>query len=93
MAAITLTAGASGCPSGLAPPADIEGQRVDLDAFVRRAPSGSDSIELMVTGAKCAGCISKIERGLIALPGVTEARLNLSTQRLRVAWTPGDRAI
>lgn len=89
MAAITLTAGERGCPSGLAPPADAEGQRVDLDAFVRRAPSGRDSIELMVTGAKCAGCISKIERGLLAVPGVAEARLNLSTQRLRVAWAPG----
>jgi Cu2+-exporting ATPase len=43
----------------------------------------------MVQGAKCAACISKIERGLLALPGVSDARLNLSTGRLRVAWAPG----
>ncbi len=43
----------------------------------------------MVQGAKCAGCIRKIEGGLLALPGVADARLNLSTERLRVAWAPG----
>jgi Cu2+-exporting ATPase len=46
-------------------------------------------LELLVEGAKCASCIRKIESGLLALPGVVEARLNLSTQRLRVAWTSG----
>ena len=86
MASITLTE-APGCPSGLAP-AETE-QRGDLSAFVRRARGGEDALELMITGAKCAGCIRKIETSLLALSGVTEARLNLSTQRLRVAWRPG----
>lgn len=78
-----------GCPSGLAPPSDDAPARSNLAAFVRRDANGRDTLELMVTGAKCAGCIRKIEGGLMALPGVTDARLNLSTQRLRVAWTPG----
>lgn len=81
-------AGPAGCPSGLAPPSESE-TRADLDAFVRRDAVGRDTLELMITGAKCAGCIRKIEGGLMALPGVTDARLNLSTQRLRVGWTPG----
>jgi Cu2+-exporting ATPase len=92
MADIALT-GAAGCPSGLAPAtspaAAAAGVRSDLAAFVRRAPSGLDTIELMVSGARCAGCIAKIESGLNRAPGVEEARLNLSTQRLRVAWRPG----
>jgi P-type Cu2+ transporter len=90
MATVALDAAdAAGCPSGLAPPADVDAPRADLAAFVRRDAAGRDTLELMVTGAKCAGCIRKIESGLLGLPGVAEARLNLSTQRLRVAWTPG----
>ncbi|UPT64685.1 MAG: heavy metal translocating P-type ATPase [Hyphomonadaceae bacterium JAD_PAG50586_4] len=50
---------------------------------------GRDSLELMVQGAKCAACIRKIEGGLLAMPGVEDARLNLSTGRLSVAWTRG----
>ncbi|MEZ6024035.1 MAG: heavy metal translocating P-type ATPase [Hyphomonadaceae bacterium] len=77
----------AGCPSGLAPPAD-ERAGADPSAFVRRDTEGHDTLELMVQGAKCAACIRKIEHGLLSLPGVTDARLNLSTGRLRVAWTP-----
>lgn len=79
---------ASGCPSGLAAPAP-EIPRADPAAFVRRDAEGRDALELLVQGARCAGCISKIERGLLDLPGVIEARLNLSTGRLRVAWRAG----
>lgn len=75
-----------GCPSGLAP---AEASRADPAAFVRRDTNGHDTLELMLHGAKCAGCIRKIESGLLAISGVTDARLNLSTSRLRVAWSPG----
>lgn len=78
-----------GCPSGLAPAEERETPRADPAAFVRRDANGLDTLELMVHGAKCAGCIRKIESGLLALPGVSDARLNLSTSRLRVAWSPG----
>lgn len=44
------------------------------------------SLELVVPGMHCAGCIGKVERGLKALPGVTTARANLSTKRVTVAW-------
>lgn len=78
----------AGSPSGLAPPEQGD-TRADPAAFVRRDASGRDTLELLVKGAKCAGCIRKIETGLLTLPGVSDARLNLSTGRLRVAWTPG----
>jgi Cu2+-exporting ATPase len=87
MALVELTE--AGCPSGLAPPRDLEAPQAELKAFMRRDANGRDRIELMVSGAKCAGCIKKIEGGLLALPGVSEARLNLSTGRLKVEWTPG----
>lgn len=80
---------APGCPSGLAAPAADEARTSNLAAFVRKDTQGDDVLELMVEGASCAGCIKKIEGGLLALPGVSDARLNLSTKRLRVAWRPG----
>lgn len=73
-----------GCPSGLAPAADGH-ESADPRAFVRQK-SGAKQLDLAVYGAKCAGCISKIEGGLKRLPGVSEARLNLSTQKLHVEW-------
>jgi Cu2+-exporting ATPase len=56
----------------------------DLSAFVGEAEAGGGRIELLVRGARCAGCLSKIERGVRALPGVEEARLNLTTGKLSV---------
>jgi Cu2+-exporting ATPase len=44
-------------------------------------------LDLTVRGAKCGGCISKIEGAVNDLPGIELARLNLSTGRLRVDWT------
>ncbi|WP_407051992.1 heavy metal translocating P-type ATPase [Methyloraptor flagellatus] len=45
-------------------------------------------MDLAVEGITCAACMSTIEHGLKALPGVTAARLNLTTHRLAVDWTP-----
>jgi Cu2+-exporting ATPase len=67
----------------------IEVARPDPDAFVRRDATGNDVLELLVKGAKCAACIKKIESNLLAMSGVADARLNLSTARLSVAWKPG----
>lgn len=56
----------------------------DLEAFVRRDDAGRGRFELLVRGARCAGCISKIEKAVRALPGVEAARLNLTTGKLSV---------
>ena len=75
---------AYGCPSGLEPPVDSDVP--DPAPFVKPQADGSSRLELAVFGAKCAGCISKIEGGLLALPGIETARLNLSTGKLVVTW-------
>lgn len=61
----------------------------DPTPFVRDTDHGDATLELLIEGARCAGCIRKIESAVTRLPGVTAARLNLSTNRLRVAWRPG----
>ncbi|MGH1421563.1 MAG: heavy metal translocating P-type ATPase [Hyphomonas sp.] len=79
-----LTA-AEGCPSGLAPVSKSD-PTTNYSAFVRTV-SGTHKLSLNVTGAKCGGCLSKIETATTKLPGVQSARLNLSNGRLEVAWT------
>ena len=80
-----MTALAHGCPSGLAP-ASLDSVAQDPSAFVTEA-SGKLTLDIMIRGASCAGCMSKIETALMRLPGMQVARLNLSTGRMRVEWT------
>ena len=61
----------------------------DPQPFVRRDGKGTARLELAVKGARCANCISRIEGSLKRLDGVTDARLNLSTGKLSVAWREG----
>lgn len=47
---------------------------------------GRFQTELSVPGARCAGCISKIEGGLASTPEVESARMNLTARRAVVIW-------
>jgi len=44
------------------------------------------AIQLLVEGIHCAACVWLIEQTLNRIPGVLEARVNLSAKRLRVRW-------
>lgn len=56
----------------------------DLSRYLKDAGAGDQRFDVMVKGARCAGCIAKIERGVRAVPGVHDGRLNLSTGKLVV---------
>ena len=60
----------------------------DYAAFVAPLPDGAARAEFAVEGVRCAACMSAIERGLVPLPGVASARLNVSDRRLTVTWEP-----
>jgi Cu2+-exporting ATPase len=62
---------------------------LDLSAFVRRRNDGLSEIAFVVPDAHCGACVGRIERGLKAVAGVAEARLNLTTKRLTIAWVEG----
>nr|WP_268934275.1 heavy metal translocating P-type ATPase [Sphingorhabdus soli] len=51
------------------------------------ASSPIDS-RFIVPGMRCAGCIGKIERGLLAVDGVVSARVNFSAKRVAVRHRP-----
>lgn len=74
----------AGCPSGLAPPTDAKAS--DPSPFVKKA-DGDYSLDLIIRGATCAGCLNKIETAIHKLAGVHKARLNLSTGQMQVRWT------
>jgi len=52
----------------------------------RQVEEGLRHSDLSVPGISCGGCIRKIEDALARLPGVTRARVNLSTRRVGVDW-------
>jgi len=62
----------------------------DWNAFATPRTDGTVHMDLAVEGITCAACMSTIERGLRTLPGVTEARVNLTTHRLALGWKPGE---
>ncbi|PHS26498.1 MAG: heavy metal translocating P-type ATPase [Robiginitomaculum sp.] len=67
----------------------MAGAAADPLAFVRTEDDGLEHLDLLVRGARCAGCISKIEKGVNAISGVRLSQLNLSTGKLSVNWVPG----
>jgi Cu2+-exporting ATPase len=61
----------------------------DFSHYVRDAGAGLSHIDLAVEGVSCAGCMSKIERGLSSIPDVTLARVNLTDRRVALEWRQG----
>ncbi len=47
-------------------------------------PAASGPIELSVQGMTCASCVGRVEKALKAVPGVTDAVVNLATERATV---------
>lgn len=45
------------------------------------------SIDLTIEGMSCASCVSRVEKALVELPGVTSATVNLATERAHVNFS------
>ena len=71
----------------MAPPAALPETVADPRAFVQQ-DGETRRLTLLVRGARCGGCLAKIETAARALPGITAARLNLSSGRLEISGTP-----
>jgi Cu2+-exporting ATPase len=64
----------------------ISGERLDFSHFTRRTPEGVASMDVVVDGIHCGGCIGRIERTLKSVPGLDDARLNYTNRRLTLTW-------
>jgi Cu+-exporting ATPase len=54
--------------------------------------AGEDNVALAITGMTCAACVSRVEKVLNRVPGVTQASVNLATERAHVAGPHPDLA-
>ncbi len=63
--------------------------RSDYSSYLTHDADGTASMRLAVEGVHCAACITRIESGLKALPGLIQARLNFTDRRLTAKWREG----
>jgi Cu2+-exporting ATPase len=81
---------AAPAPAAPAPASREDAPRLDPSAFVEDRPGGTAELNLVIENLHCPSCIPRIEGAVNRLPGVLEARVNLSTRRLRLRWRQGD---
>ncbi len=62
----------------------------DPAAYVREDADGTAELDLVVENLHCPGCIPRIEGAIKGLPGVLDARVNLTTKRLHLHWRPAE---
>ena len=65
---------------------DVSPGANELRLASRVLGEGLYQTDLSVPGVHCAHCIRTVESGLLHLPGVEAARVNLSTRRASVKW-------
>ncbi len=63
-----------------------DGVTIDPSRYVTETEDGLAQLHLIVENIECAACVQRIERGLLKLPAIDYARVNLSTHRLTVRW-------
>lgn len=49
----------------------------------------TETVTLSIAGMTCAACVAHVEKALNGVPGVTEAVVNLATEKARVTFIPG----
>src|SRR4051794_17593172 len=57
-----------------------------IDAYIAHHAEGGSTLNLLVDGLHCPACVWLIESALNSHPEVCEARVNLTSRRLRLRW-------
>ncbi len=66
--------------------ADPETAREEVRLASHAVGDGVRQTDLSVPGVHCGACIRSVESALAELPGVVQARVNLSTRRVTIRW-------
>ncbi len=61
-------------------------RRLDYSHYTRRGSDGAATMDVVVDGIHCGGCIGRIERSLKTVQGLSDARLNFTNRRLTLTW-------
>ena len=62
----------------------------NISNYIETDTHNHHTLNMLVDGIHCGGCIQTIERGLMKTRGVVNARVNMSTNRLRITWANDD---
>jgi Cu2+-exporting ATPase len=62
----------------------------DPSGYVRTHADGTAELDLVVENLHCPSCIPRIEGAAKRMPGVLDARVNLTTRRLHLSWQRGE---
>jgi Cu+-exporting ATPase len=46
----------------------------------------SKKLDLPITGMSCASCVTRIEKGLSKMPGVSEAKVNFAAEKASIVY-------
>jgi Cu+-exporting ATPase len=60
----------------------------DLGYTVPLDSGGKEKITVSIGGMTCAACVSRVEKGLRALEGVSAAQVNLATEKATLSYRP-----
>ena len=63
-----------------------------MNAAVEPVDIRTETIDLAITGMTCASCVNRVEKILSRVPGVTNASVNLATERAQVTAAAPDLA-
>ena len=62
----------------------------DISKYIETDERHQNTMNMLVDGIHCGGCIQTIEHALKSDNNVLNARVNMSTNRLRVSWMDGE---
>lgn len=64
-------------------------QQVSVALEQRGYPTRQEQLTLQIDGMHCASCVNKIQKQLLAIPGVLEANVNLATNTVQLSRIEG----
>ncbi|MEK9951027.1 MAG: heavy metal translocating P-type ATPase, partial [Curvibacter sp.] len=59
-----------------------------MNTLSASTPTPSATLDLGIGGMTCASCVTRVEKALRKVPGVSEATVNLATESARVSYAP-----
>jgi Cu+-exporting ATPase len=66
----------------------LDSRKSDKRSKTMSSDPVTQKIDLPVIGMSCASCVTRIEKGLSNLPGVSEAQVNFAAQRATIVYNP-----
>ncbi len=64
-----------------------------MESAKGHVPASNASYSLGIEGMSCASCVGRVEKAIRGVPGVTDASVNLATQRAQVVFAAGQEDI